>query len=77
MLRIITFEQNTSIKLLKDFSQYFFAFCINCHIVFAWAEHIRDGNTKHENLVFRVYRYKHENPKSKHETNTKNWKIYI
>ena len=31
----------------------------------------RDGNTKHENLVFRVYRIKHENFKSKHETNTK------
>ena len=31
----------------------------------------RVGNTKHEKLVFRVYRYKHENPKSKHATNTK------
>ena len=29
-------------------------------------------NTKHENLVFRVYRYKHDDSKSKHETNTKN-----
>ena len=56
-------------------------------------EQIRVGNTKHENLlfrvsciVFRVYRYKHENPKSKHETNTKkvetrkntkDWNIFI
>ena len=31
----------------------------------------RVGNTKHENFVFRVYRYKHENPKYKHETNTR------
>ena len=31
----------------------------------------RVGNKQHENLVFRVYRYKHENPKLKHETNTK------
>ena len=31
----------------------------------------RVGNTKHENLVFRVYRYKHDDSESKHETNTK------
>ena len=39
----------------------------------------RFGNTKHENLVFRVYRYKHENPKSKHDTNRKHVKtrLYI
>ena len=31
-------------------------------------------NTKTSCFVFCVYRYKHENPKSKHETNTKKLK---
>ena len=31
----------------------------------------RVGNTKHENLVFCVYRYEHGDFKLKHKTNTK------
>ena len=35
----------------------------------------RVGNTKNKNLVFRVYRYKHECLKPKHAANMNNWKI--